>query len=471
MTGRHQVEVSRPSSLTQRAELVSRLTDAVGVGAVITDADVIASHSADRASFCHSGEAAVLVRPTTTEEVAAVVRIAAETQVPVVPQGALTGLSGAANAVDGAILLSTKRLDKIIDVDVRNRVAVVQPGVTNAQLSEAVAEHGLFYPPDPSSWQSSTIGGNVATNAGGLCCVKYGVTQDYVRALEVVTGTGDVLRMGRRTVKGVAGYNLTQLMVGSEGTLGVVTEVTVALRPLPPQGLTVAALFDSAASALRAAEDIMGAGLQPSMAEFLDGAVLDAIRNYRDLGLPEGVAGMLILESDRGELAASDLADMSALCSAAGAIEIVQASDAAESHLLHEARRLALPAVEGLGALLIDDVAVPLTRLVDLLEGIQQIGRDSDLRVVTVGHVGDGNMHPVLIFDRDNEAERARVAFEEIMDLGLRLGGTVTGEHGVGLLKRSALSRELGPLSASLQRQIKAVFDPADIMNPGKVFE
>ena len=468
---RQQAGTSNPPDRTRDGELVSRLIQALGRGAVITDSDIIVTQSADRASFCPSGRAVVLVRPGTTEEVAAVVRIAADARVPVVPQGALTGLSGAANAVDGSILLSTSRLDGIIEIDERNHVAVVQPGVTNAQLSEAAREQGLFYPPDPSSWQSSTIGGNVATNAGGLCCVKYGVTQDYVRGLEVVTGVGDVLRVGRRTVKGVAGYNLTQLMVGSEGTLGVVTEVTVALRPAPPQGLTVAALFDSAATALRAAGSIMASGLQPSMMEFLDGAVLDAVQKYRNLGLPDGVSGMLIVESDRGELARSDLAQVSAICSDVGAIELVQAADAAESHLLHEARRLALPAVEGLGALLIDDVAVPLTRLVELLEGIQQIGRDSGLRVVTVGHVGDGNMHPVLIFDRDTEGERARLAFEEIMDLGLRLGGTVTGEHGVGLLKRSALDRELGPLSASLQRQIKAVFDPLGIMNPGKVFE
>jgi len=461
------MNISRRAFVNTSSQVIARLQDALGSASVITDADVIATNSTDRANFCQSGNALALVRPSTADEVSAVVSIAGDAGVPIVPQGALTGLSGGANAIDGSILLSTSRLNAIVEVDVRNQVAVVQPGVTNGQLSAAVAEHGLFYPPDPSSWQSSSIGGNVATNAGGLCCVKYGVTADYVLGLEVVTGTGDILRVGRRTAKGVAGYNLTQLMVGSEGTLGVITEITLALRPAPPQGLTVAALFNSASEALRAAEDIMASGLRPSMAEFLDGFALDAIQKYRDLGLPANLGGMLIIESDRGELAAADIASVADICAKAGAIEVVPA----ESHLLHEARRLALPAIESLGAaLLIDDVAVPRTKLVALLEGLESISARSGLRIITAGHVGDGNMHPVVIFDRGTDDERARSAFEDIMNLGLSLGGTVTGEHGVGLLKRAALARELGDLSSSLQRRIKTVFDPLGVMNPGKVF-
>jgi glycolate oxidase len=451
--------------------LVTALRATLGSEAVVTDPDVVDAHRYDKAMFCPAGTPLALVRPADTVQVQEVVRAAAEHRVPVVTQGARTGLAGAANAVDGCLLLSTARMNRVLEISTDDQVAVVQPGVVNADLSRQVAAAGLFYPPDPSSWDESTIGGNVATNAGGLCCVKYGVTADFVRGLEVVLGTGEVLRTGRRTAKGVAGYDLTRLLVGSEGTLGVVTEVTLALRPAPERSLTAAATFLDGRQALQAAGRIIAAGLRPSLLEFLDGTTARAIQSYRNMGLPDDVDGLLLAQSDRGDRAAEDVAAIAAICRDCGAAEVAEASDEEESRTLLEARRLVNAAVERLGTTLVDDVAVPLSRLPDLLSGIAAVRDDLGVTILCPGHVGDGNMHPTVVFDRDDpEAERRAVqAFEAVMELGLRLGGTITGEHGVGMLKRDFLERELGPVSVALQRQLRQVFDPLGLLNPGKV--
>ncbi len=453
--------------------LVERLTALLGGRSVLTDPDILATHRFDHATFCPAGSARALVRPESTEQVQQVIRTAVDFGVPVVTQGALTGLSGGANAIDGCLLLSTERMADILEVDVDDQVAVVQPGVVNADFSRVVAEKGLFYPPDPSSWDSSTLGGNVATNAGGLCCVKYGVTADFVRGLEVVLGTGEILRTGRRTAKGVAGYDLTHLIVGSEGTLGVVTEITLALRPAPEAALTAAATFRTGEDALRAAAAVMASGLRPSLLEFIDQTTARAIQDYRDMGLPADVGGMLLAQSDRGVRAAEDVAQMAAICSREGAIEVAEASDAEESKLLLEARRLVNAALETLGSKLVDDVAVPRPRLPELLRGIERIADDLGVLIACPGHVGDGNMHPSVIFERGDEAAERRAvrAFDAVMELGLSLGGTITGEHGVGILKRRWLEREIGPTAAALHRQIRQAFDPAGILNPGKVLE
>jgi glycolate oxidase len=440
-------------------------------GTVVTDPATSDTYRHDSASFCAAGAPLGVVRPTTTEQVQTVLRWASQHHVPVVPQGARTGLSGGANAVDGALLLSMVRMNRIVEIDEVDQVAIVEPGVINADLSRAVADVGLFYPPDPSSWELSTIGGNLSTNAGGLCCVKYGVTADFVRGLEVVLASGEVLRVGRRTAKGVAGYDLTRLMVGSEGTLGVITQATLALRPAPEPALTMAAIFDKTADAMTAVARIMASGLRPSMMEFLDRASIRAVQAYRDMGLPTDAEALLITQSDRGSLAAADVAAMGAICEELGAAEVAVAEDATESAMLTEARRLVNPAVEELGATLVDDVAVPRARLVDLLTGMEQIAAETGVLVVCPGHIGDGNMHPTVVFDRGDAAaaERAQLAFDAIMRLALGLGGTITGEHGVGVLKRSWLREELGETSYALQRNIKSVFDPLGILNPGKV--
>ncbi|MFB6725542.1 FAD-binding oxidoreductase [Kribbella sp. NPDC056345] len=450
---------------------VAHLRSVLGDNAVVDDVDVLDSHRNDQATFCVAGVPRVLVRPSTTAEVAVVLKAASEFGVPVVTQGARTGLSGAANATDGCLLLSTARMNRILEISAEDQVAVVQPGVVNAELSRAVLEQGLFYPPDPSSWEMSTLGGNIATNAGGLCCVKYGVTADFVLGLEVVLASGEVVRTGRRSAKGVAGYDLTRLIVGSEGTLGVVTEATLSLRPAPETALTAAATFLSIEDGIAAAAAVMAAGLRPSLLEFIDGPTARAIQDHRDMGLPADVGSLLIAQSDRGARAAEDVARIAAICTAHGAVEVAEASDAEESRMLLEARRLVHAALEPLGTSLVDDVAVPRSKLVALLRGIAEISTKYDVPIYCAGHVGDGNMHPNVIFEPGNPAAEARAmeAFGAVMELGLALGGTITGEHGIGTLKARWLEDELGPVGLELHRRVKKAFDPAGLLNPGKV--
>src|SRR5690606_6869580 len=325
--------------------------------AIVTDPDRLAGYRHDMARFCASGTPAVAVLAESTEHVVHVLRVAAEHRVPVVPQGARTGLSGGANAVDGCIVLSLERMNRILEIDPANRTAVVEPGVVNADLSKAVAEAGLFYPPDPSSWEISTIGGNLATNAGGLCCVKYGVTADFVRGLEVVLAGGEVLRTGRRTIKGVAGYDLTRLFVGSEGTLGVITQATLALRPPGEEPRTVAALFPSLAAAGEAVAAIVADGQVPSLLEFMDQTSLRAANAHRPMGLPEHAAAMLIAQSDSNR-AEADVQTYASLFESVGGFDVVVAEDAEEAELLLDARRRIHFALEALGVRLIDDVSV-----------------------------------------------------------------------------------------------------------------
>ncbi|MEV4710578.1 FAD-linked oxidase C-terminal domain-containing protein [Micromonospora sp. NPDC049374] len=460
--------------------LLDDLRAALGPDAVLTDPDLLRGHERDEADLCASATPLVVTRPRSTEEVVAVVRTAGRHGVPVVPQGARTGLAGAANSVDGAVVISTTAMNGILEIDPVSRIAVVQPGVVNAALTAAVGEHGLWYPPDPGSWESSTIGGNVATNAGGMCCVKYGVTTEYVLGLEVVLASGEVLRTGRRTAKGVAGYDLTRLFVGSEGTLGVITEVTVALRPAPAESLTLVAVFGSTADAGDAVARIAAQGLSPSLLELLDRTHLAAIEAYRPMGLRTDAEALLLAAADTGPRAAADLAELAAVCEAAGAEEVYAASDAVEAAALLQARRSAHPAMEkyaaeaypgGSGGLIIDDLAVPRGALAALLDGVARIAAECQVPIGVVGHAGDGNMHPNIVVDRADPAslERGRRAFDEIMRLGLDLGGTCTGEHGVGLLKRDWLAREIGPVGVRVHQAIKAALDPTGLLNPGKV--
>jgi glycolate oxidase len=413
----------------------------------------------------------VAVKALETEHVQRTLEVATRLGVPVVPQGARSGLSGGANAIDGCIALSLHAMDRILEIDAANRIAVVQPGVLNATLSRAVLEEGLFYPPDPSSWEFCSIGGNVATNAGGLCCLKYGVTTDFVLGLEVVLATGEVLRTGRRTVKGVAGYDLTKIIVGSEGTLCVVTEVTLALRPASAAPRTAAALFPDMPSAGAAVARVIADGLVPSLLEFMDQTSIRAVNAYRDLGFPEDAGAMLVAQAD-GSDGAAVIERIAEIFGESGGFDVAVADEPAEGELLLAGRRMALTALEQLGATLIDDVCVPRTRLAEFVTGVSRIADEAGLTIAVVGHAGDGNTHPTVIFDpTDADAtNRAMEAFGQIMGLGLEMGGTITGEHGVGTLKREWLARELGPTSLRLQQGLKAVFDPRGILNPGKVF-
>ncbi|MGY4773409.1 FAD-binding oxidoreductase [Kribbella sp. CWNU-51] len=454
------------------SDVVEQLRQALPPEALVTDPDRMESYRYDRAMFCPAGMPLAVVLARETAHVQAAVKIAAEAGVPVVPQGARSGLSGAANALDACIVISLEKMDKVLAIEPVDRYVVTQPGVYNAVLSRAVAEHGLFYPPDPSSWEFCSIGGNLSTNSGGLCCVKYGVTTDYVLGLEVVLADGRVLRTGRKTVKGVAGYDLAKLIVGSEGTLGIITEATLALRPQAAKPRTMAALFGSGVVAGEAILEIIRSGVSLSLLEIMDRTTIRAVNKYKRMDLPDDAAAMLIAQSDAGgEAGAADVAAVAKLCRDHGALECIEAEDDAEGELLLEGRRAALTALEQLGTTMIDDVAVPRSRLADFIGRIEQLSAELDITIGVLGHAGDGNMHPTVVFDQTDpdQAARAQQAFDRVMEIGLELGGTITGEHGVGVLKRTWLVEEIGPVAIDVHRAIKAALDPKNILNPGKV--
>jgi len=461
------------TAATTTVAVVSALADGLPPQALLTSADLLEAYRYDRAMFCPAGVPAAVVLARETAHVQHALRVASSLRVPVVPQGARSGLSGAANAIEGCIVVSTEKMTKILHIDVANRYVVTQPGIFNADLSRAVGEHGLFYPPDPSSREFCSIGGNLATNSGGLCCVKYGVTSDYVLGLEVVLASGEVLRTGRRTVKGVAGFDLTKLFVGSEGSLGVITEATLALRPAARRPRTAAAMFPTARAAARAVAAVVRGGHVPSLLEIMDGTSIRAANAYLRSDLPEDCEAMLIWQSDAGgEVARAEVSAIGAVCADEGGL-VVEADDPAEGEILLAARRSVLVAFDALGTTLIDDVCVPRSRLAELIDGVGQIARRNELVIGVVGHAGDGNMHPTVVFDAadPDAAQRAQVAFGDVMGLGLELGGTITGEHGVGVLKKEWFAREAGPVSLSAHRAVKGALDPLGLLNPGKVFD
>ncbi|MBP2370326.1 FAD-binding oxidoreductase [Pseudonocardia parietis] len=470
-TARAELDGADPDA-TGRA-LLAELSAGLGAGSVLTDPDTVRPYVHDEAEWAGYGTPLCVVRARSTADVAATVAACARARVPVVPRGAGTGLSGGANAVDGCVLLSLERMTAIREISPGERLAVVEPGVVNDDLRAACAERGLWYPPDPASAPWSTIGGNVATNAGGLCCVKYGVTRDYVLALEVVTATGEVVRVGRRTAKGVVGYDLVGLLVGSEGTLGVITEITVKLRPARPAApRTVVGFFDSLADCGAAVAAVTEQGLQPAVFELVDREVLGAVNAWRNAGLPENAAALLLAQTDLPEPAAQAEADaILAAFDEHGATETMASTDETEAEALFAARRMAYPALEQLGmGMLTEDVCVPLPRMAEMLARIEEIGRRRDVRIATVAHAGDGNLHPLMLTPHGDAAarDRTKAAFDEIIATAVDLGGTVTGEHGVGLLKRDGMERELGPEVLALQRAVKAALDPDGILNPGK---
>ncbi len=453
-------------TMTALPALLAELPD----GVVVTDPDVVASYRHDRALDPAAGTPIAVVRPTKTEQVQAVLRWASAHRVPVVPRGMGTGLSGGASAVDGCIVLSTERMREIT-VDPVTRTAVAQPGLLNAEVKRAVGEYGLWYPPDPSSYEICSIGGNIATNAGGLCCVKYGVTTDYVLGLQVVLADGTAVRLGGPRLKDVAGLSLTKLFVGSEGTLGVITEVT--LRLLPPQhvGSTVVATFDSVEQAAGSVVTITNT-IRPSMLEFMDSASINAVEDKLKMGLDRNAAALMIAASDdRGPAGVQDAEFMARVFTEAGATECFSTADPVEGEAFVAARRYAIIAVEDKGSLLLEDVGVPLPRLADLVGGVAKIAADADLTIAVVAHAGDGNTHPLIVYDPADAAmtERAEKAFGDIMDLAIALGGTITGEHGVGRLKKPWLAGQLGPEAMELNRRIKAALDPDNILNPGAI--
>jgi glycolate oxidase len=438
---------------------------------VITDPGQMESYRRDQTPVVTPGQPRCVLLAGSTQDVVAALAWAQQYRVPVVPRGGGTSLAGGATAIDDCLVLSTARMTSILEVDAANEVAVAEAGVFNADLDRAAAGHGLMYAPDPSSYEIATIGGNLATNAGGLRCVKYGVTRDSVLGLEVVLPGGRLLRTGRRTMKGVTGYDLTGLFVGSEGTLGVITSATLRLRPRPATyPVTVAAGFASFAAGAEAVTSILAARIRPSLLELMDSATLRAIDQWKDTGFGAEVQALLIAQDD-SESADRGGALMREMCLAAGASMAEVSASEGESRQLLELRRLSYPAIERLGVALVEDVCVPRTRLPEMVARIEQAAVGHDVYIATVAHAGDGNLHPVFVFDRGLPEVPPAVwsAADEVFRAALELGGTLTGEHGVGMIKRRWLGEELGAESMAVHQAIKDALDPEGIMNPGKV--
>jgi glycolate oxidase len=450
------------------ADVLAKLAAELPEGMVVTDPAITEAYRQDRALDPSAGKPLAVVRPRRTEEVQTVLRWASAHGVAVVTRGAGSGLSGGATAVDDGIVLSTEKM-RDIAVDPVTRTAVVQPGLFNAEVKKTVAEYGLWYPPDPSSYEICSIGGNIATNAGGLCCVKYGVTTDYVLGLQVVLVDGTAVRLGGPRLKDVAGLSLTKLFVGSEGALGVITEVTLRLVP-PQQPLsTVVANF---ASVQAAAEAVLAvtSRTRPAMLEFMDSVAVNAVEDKLRMGLDRGAAAMLLAASDeRGHAGSEDAEFMARLFAQNGATEVFSTDDPEEGEAFVAARRFAIPAVEAKGPLLLEDVGVPLPALADLVGGVARIAEERGLIISVIAHAGDGNTHPLIVYDPADPAmtEQADLAYGEIMQLATGLGGTITGEHGVGRLKRPWLADYLGADAMALNRRIKDALDPDGILNPG----
>jgi glycolate oxidase len=447
---------------------VEQLVASLPPGVVVTDPDRVEKYRHDRFEDLPAGRPCAVVRATCTEQVQAALRWATRHRVPVVPRGAGTSLSGGATAVDGCLVLTLERMTHV-RVDPDRRVAHVEPGALNVSVKEAAALHGLWYPPDPGSYRISTIGGNIATNAGGLCCVKYGVTADYVLGLEVVLADGRLLRLGGETMKDVAGLNLRQLFVGSEGTLGVVTAAVLRLVPQQGEVSTLVATFPDLVSAGTAVTRI-GRTVRPAMLELMDRVSVNAVEDHSPRGLDRDAGALLIVQSDApGRARAEEVAAVEALCEEAGATEVLRTDDAEEGLMFVDARRSAGEATEARGTLLAEDICVPVDRLPAVLADIAGIAERHALEIPVVAHAGDGNLHPGIIYPPgDTEARgRAWQAFDELMTLALAHGGTVTGEHGVGRTKTRGLADQVGPDVLDVTRAVKSALDPLGLLNPG----
>jgi glycolate oxidase len=426
----------------------------------------------DETPYLPAGLPGAVALPTETAQVAELVRICADYDVPIVPRGAGSGLSGGASGIEGALTIAFTAMDRILEIDTANLCVVTQPGVINARLKAAVAEHGLFYAPDPASFEMCSIGGNLGTNAGGLCCVKYGQTRDSVLSLEVVMADGAVIRTGGKNLKDVAGYSLMHLIVGSQGTLAIITEATLRLRPAPAPRSTLLAFFPTLESAGDGVAAIAAAGLSPVTLELMDQFTIRAVDDMHALGLDRDAAAMLMIESDLpGASGEDELIRGEAACAAAGATTTIRSRDVAEADLLRQARRAAHWALARIGDVKMEDVGVPRSRVPEMLRTIERIAARHDVRIATFGHAGDGNLHPELVLAHgDPRAEQITKAVQQdLYQAALDLGGTVTGEHGIGSARVGWLEAQRGADAVRVMRAIKGALDPQGILNPGRV--
>lgn len=421
------------------------------------------------------GEATVVVLPRSTEEVARVVRYAAERRVPIVTRGSGTGLSGGSVPSPGAIVLCLVQMDQLLELDERNLTVLVESGAITLKVAEAADAAGLLYPPDPGSMRISTIGGNVAENSGGLRGLKYGITRDYVMGMEVVLASGQIVWLGNKCVKDVAGYSMKDVFIGSEGTLGIITKVLLKLVPRPAAKRTMLATYATMDAAAETVSAIIAAKIIPCTLEFLDHVTINCVEDFAHVGLPREAAAVLLMETDGHPAAVEDEARrMTEIAQACGAVSVAMAADAEEAARLATARRAAFSALARVApTTILEDATVPRSELARMIAFIQEVGQRHQLRIGTFGHMGDGNLHPTFLTDERNadEMHRVELAMREIFDYAIELGGTITGEHGVGLAKKAFLPRALGEASFELLRQLKRTLDPDGILNPGKIFD
>jgi len=416
----------------------------------------------------------VVVLPRTTEEVSKVLTIANQYSLPVVARGSATNLSGGTVPLEGGLVLGLNRMNQILEVDEENLTATVQPGVITTEIHQAVEAKGLFYPPDPGSMKISTIGGNIAENAGGLRGLKYGVTKDYVIALEAVLPNGDVVKTGGKLAKDVAGYDLTKLLIGSEGTLAVITEATLKLLPLPEKKRTMLAMFKDLTDSAKAVSKIIANRIIPVTLEFMDNATINVVEDYVKIGLPRDVEAILLIEQDgTQEQVDRDIERMAEICREQNAVSVEVAETAEDAAKLMTARRMALSSLARLKpTTILEDATVPRSEIARLVDKIKEAAEKYDLHICTFGHAGDGNLHPTCLTDvrHTEEIERVEKAFDEIYEETIRLGGTITGEHGVGIAKAGYLEWKVGKSGVEVMKGIKRAFDPKGILNPGKLF-
>lgn len=415
-----------------------------------------------------------VIFPSSTEQVQAIVRVCSRHGLPIVSRGSGTNLSAGTVPIHGGLVMVLTRMNEILELDERNLTVTFQPGLITADLHRTVEARGLFYPPDPGSMRISTLGGNIAECAGGLRGLKYGVTKDYIIALEAVLPNGEVIRTGGKSAKDVAGYDITKLLVGSEGTLAIITEATARLIPLPETKQTMIATFSSLSGSAAAVSNIIAGRIIPATIEFMDNSTIRVVEDFSRIGLPVDMSAILLMEQDGPEqVVKRDLQRMAELCQEAGAVDVQVAGSLEEGAKLMQARRFALAALARVRpTIILEDATVPRARLAEMVEAVNIIAQKYDVEMCTFGHAGDGNLHPTCLTDERDEQESHRVeqAFDEIFLKALELGGTITGEHGVGLAKMDYLSLKVGEYGIEVMKSIKTAFDPQGLLNPGKIF-
>ena len=447
----------------------------------IVGSDNVLTAREDLIPYSFDGTAAMKEMPgcvvfaLSTDEISAVLKLANDTGTPVVTRGSGTGLSGGCVPSGDCIVLCTVKMERILEVDAANLTMTVEPGVTTIQIAEAAEKAGLFYPPDPGSMKISTIGGNVAENSGGLRGLKYGVTRNYVMGLEVVLPDGEVMWLGNKCVKDVAGFSLKDVMIGSEGTLGVITKVLLKLIPKPAAKKTMVATFDAMDHAAQTVSDIIAAQIIPCTLEFLDRTTIHCVEDFAKVGLPLDCEALLLMETDGHPAAvAEEAGKMEELARANGAKEVRVAKDDAEAAQLATARRSAFSALARLApTTILEDATVPRSELAHMIRFVAEVAKKHELKIGTFGHMGDGNLHPTFLTDERNKDEMRRVheAFDEIFEEAIRLGGTITGEHGIGLAKKEFLPKFAGKAQMRVMRELRTALDPKGILNPGKMFD